>query len=221
MKYPCLVMDHDDTVVQSERTVNYPFFCQILSSYRPGATITLDEYTRGCYHLGFADLCRQKFQFTEQEIVDEYLGWKEYIKTHIPDPFPGIGQVLRRFQDEGGKICVVSHSCNENITRDYSKHFGMQPDDIFGWDLPESCRKPSDYALIQIQEKYGFAPEEMLVVDDMKLAYTMAKKQHTPIAFAAWGRKNCPEIYEEMKRLCDYTFETPEEFGRFLFEETF
>ena len=27
LKYPCLVLDHDDTVVQSEATVNYPFFC--------------------------------------------------------------------------------------------------------------------------------------------------------------------------------------------------
>ena len=26
LKYPCLVLDHDDTVVQSEATVNYPYF---------------------------------------------------------------------------------------------------------------------------------------------------------------------------------------------------
>ena len=31
LKYPCLVLDHDDTVVQSEATVNYPFFCYILN----------------------------------------------------------------------------------------------------------------------------------------------------------------------------------------------
>jgi len=28
LKNPCLVLDHDDTVVQSEATVNYPFFVQ-------------------------------------------------------------------------------------------------------------------------------------------------------------------------------------------------
>ena len=55
MKYPCLVLDHDDTVVQSEATINYPFFVYILDQYRPGATITLDEYVEGCCHLGFAD----------------------------------------------------------------------------------------------------------------------------------------------------------------------
>ena len=30
LKYPCLVLDHDDTVVASEATVNYPCFVEVL-----------------------------------------------------------------------------------------------------------------------------------------------------------------------------------------------
>ena len=217
LKYPCLVLDHDDTVVQSELTVNLPYFLLTLDSFRPGATISAEEYADGCYRMGFANMCRQRFSFTEQEILEEYMGWKEYIKTHIPDPFPGIGDVIRKQKALGGKVCVVSHSCNENITRDYSRNFGILPDEIFGWDLPEELRKPNDYALKVIMETYGFSPQELLVVDDMKLAYTMAKKQQVPIAFAAWGRKNCPAICEEMRRICDFSFDTPQEFGKFLF----
>ena len=217
LKYPCLVLDHDDTVVQSELTVNFPYFLLTLDSFRPGATISAEEYADGCYRMGFANMCRQRFSFTEQEILEEYMGWKEYIKTHIPDPFPGIGDVIRKQKALGGKVCVVSHSCNENITRDYSRNFGILPDEIFGWDLPEELRKPNDYALKVIMETYGFSPQELLVVDDMKLAYTMAKKQQVPIAFAAWGRKNCPAICEEMRRICDFSFDTPQEFGEFLF----
>ena len=217
LKYPCLVLDHDDTVVQSELTVNLPYFLLTLDSFRPGATISAEEYADGCYRMGFANMCRQRFSFTEQEILEEYTGWKEYIKTHIPDPFPGIGDVIRKQKALGGKVCVVSHSCNENITRDYSRNFGILPDEIFGWDLPEELRKPNDYALKAIMETYGFSPQELLVVDDMKLAYTMAKKQQVPIAFAAWGRKNCPAICEEMRRICDFSFDTPQEFGNFLF----
>ena len=217
LKYPCLVLDHDDTVVQSELTVNLPYFLLTLDSFRPGATISAEEYADGCYRMGFANMCRQRFSFTEQEILEEYMGWKEYIKTHIPDPFPGIGDVIRKQKALGGKVCVVSHSCNENITRDYSRNFGILPDEIFGWDLPEELRKPNDYALKAIMETYGFSPQELLVVDDMKLAYTMAKKQQVPIAFAAWGRKNCPAICEEMRRICDFSFDTPQEFGKFLF----
>jgi len=217
LKYPCLVLDHDDTVVQSEATVNYPFFCQILGQFRPGKTITLSEYTIGCYHLGFADMCRKWYGFSDQEIEDEYHGWQSHIRSHIPAPFPGIGAVIRRQRELGGKICVVSHSCNENITRDYATHFGLLPDDIFGWDLPEEKRKPSTYPLEQIMAKYRFSPRELLVVDDMKPAWEMASKAGVDIAFAAWGRTDCPEIAEEMTRLCSFSFDSPEELGGFLF----
>ena len=54
LKYPCLVLDHDDTVVQSERTIGYPFFCYILDRFRPGQTVTLAQFAQDCYSLGFA-----------------------------------------------------------------------------------------------------------------------------------------------------------------------
>lgn len=219
LKYSCLVLDHDDTVVQSEATVNYPFFCQILEQFRPGASITLPQYTEGCFQLGFADMCRQWFGFSEQEIEDEYHLWQAYIRSHIPAPFPGMGGVIRRQKALGGLVCVVSHSCIENITRDYSTHFGVLPDDIYGWDLPEPLRKPSTYPLEQIMEKYRLAPEQMLVVDDMKPAWEMASKAHVPIAFAGWGRKDSPEISREMSRLCDFAFSSTDALAQFLFEE--
>lgn len=217
LKYPCLVLDHDDTVVQSEATVNYPFFCQILAQFRPGMTITLPEYTDGCYHLGFADMCRKRFGFSEQEILDEYNGWRRHIETHIPAPFPGIGSIIRRQKEEGGIVCVVSHSCNMNITRDYQTHFGILPDDIYGWDLPEELRKPSTYPLEQIMEKYRLAPEQLLVVDDMKPGFEMASRTGVPIAFAAWSRLNCPEILQDMTDCCDFAFRSPKELEQFLF----
>lgn len=218
LKYPCLVLDHDDTVVQSELTVNLPYFQMTLASFRPGSTITEAEYADGCYRLGFAEFCRQRFGFTEEELVAEYLGWKEYIKTHIPAPYPGIDAVIRRQKALGGRIFVVSHSARENISRDYAKNFGILPDEIYGWDLPEELRKPSDYALTAIMRDYGFSKKEMLVVDDMRLGYTMAKKQNIPIAFAAWSRQNCPNILDEMKKICDFHFDTVKELETFLFD---
>jgi len=75
----------------------------------------------------------------------------------------------------------------------------------------------SDVLFSKPVEKYGFRPEELLVVDDMKLAYTMAKKQNVPIAFAAWGRQNCPEICREMRALCNFCFDTPRQLEEFQF----
>lgn len=217
LKFPCLVLDHDDTVVQSETTINYPYFCYILDQFRPGQTITLDEYIQGCYHLGFAQMCREKYSFTEQELVDEYQGWKDYIRSHIPAIFPGIERVIRRQKEAGGLVCVVSHSSQEIIVRDYMAHFGMAPDAIFGWDLPEQQRKPNPYPLEKIMETYNLTPEQLLVVDDMKPAWEMATKAGVPAAFAQWGKQDCPEICSEMRRLCRFTFESPGSLEDFLF----
>lgn len=218
LKFPCVILDHDDTVVQSEATINYPFFCDILDQFRPGEKITLAEYTHGCFHQGFANMCRERYQFTDQELVDEYLGWQAYVREHTPCIFPGIERIIRRQKAEGGLVCVVSHSCIENITRDYTAHFSILPDAIYGWDLPEEKRKPSVYPLEDIMEKYHLSAAQLLVVDDMKPGYDMAKKAGVPIAFAAWGRQEYPEIMEQMKALCDYAFNTPEMLYHFLFE---
>ena len=218
LKYPCLVLDHDDTVVQSETTINYPYFCYILDHFRPGATITLEEYVQGCYHPGFAGMCREKFQFTEQELIEEYAGWKEFIRSHIPAPFPGIEEIIRRQKEEGGILCVVSHSSAENITRDYQTHFGILPDDIYGWDLPEHQRKPSTYPLEAIMAKYGLQPKDLIVIDDLKPAWEMAHNAGVPIGFAGWSKLEVPQIVEEMTRLCDFAFSSTKELEKFLFD---
>ncbi len=218
LKYPCLVLDHDDTVVQSECTINYPYFVYILDQFRPGTTITLQEYVDGCCHLGFADMCRKWYRFTEDELEAEYRGWKEYIMTHIPAPYPGIGEVIRRQKAEGGLVCVVSHSSRENILRDYRTHFGIEPDTIYGWDYPEHQRKPNPYPLEQIMEKYRLSPSQLLVVDDMKPAWEMCRAAGVPIAFAGWGRKDFPELTAQMTALCDFSFDSTEKLERFLFD---
>lgn len=217
LQYPCLILDHDDTVVQSESKINYPFFCQILDEFRPGQAMTLKEYIEGCYDPGFVAMCRQRYNFSDQELKDEYRGWMDFIRTHTPPPYPGIDRIIHRQKQEGGMVFVVSHSCVENITRDYDTHFGIQPDEIFGWDYPEHQRKPSPYPLLKIMEKYGFKPEQMLVVDDMKPAWVMSRAAGVPIAFAAWSKEYVPEIKKEMTSLCDFSFNSPAELERFLF----
>ena len=114
-------------------------------------------------------------------------------------------------------LFVVSHSSVENITRDYDLNFHIQPDEIFGWDYPEHQRKPNPYPLHQIMKKYGFKPEEMLVIDDMKPAWVMCRAAGVPIGFAAWSKECVPQIKEEMTVLCDFTFESPGELEEFLF----
>ncbi len=217
LKYKCLVLDHDDTVVQSEATVNYPFFVEFLKEYRPGMTITAREYIQECYAPGYIEMCRRRFAFTDRELETEYKAWKEHIKTHVPEAYPGIGTVLQRYKQAGGIIVVASQSAQENILRDYRLHFGFEPDAIFGWDLEPEHRKPNPHAIEQAAKLYGLSREEMLLVDDMKPAVEMARRGGIPIAFAGWGRKEFPAICQEMENLCDYSFYSTEELEKFLF----
>lgn len=218
LKYRCLVLDHDDTVVQTMKTLSYPFFCLELEQFRPGAAMTLAEYVTQCHNLGFADMCRTCFQFTDEEMALEHRQWMDYILENIPDPFPGIENIIHRQKTEGGILCVISHSNSENISRDYRVHFGVQPDAIYGWDMEPHQRKPNPWPLQDMMRKFRLKPQEILVVDDMKLACRMAEPLGVSVAFAGWDDMGVPELREEMKKLCAYSFDSTEELEKFLFE---
>lgn len=218
LKYPCLVLDHDDTVVQSMKTLSYPFWCLELEMFRPGQTMTLENYILECHNRGFMDMCRDCFQFTDEEMKQEHAMWMEYILSHIPEPYPGITSIIRRQKREGGIVCVVSHSHRDNIIRDYQAHFGILPDAVYGFDLPPQQRKPHTYPLEDIMRRFALKPEEILVVDDMKLACQMAKPLGIAVAYAGWNGLGIPEIQQEMENLCDYSFDSTQALEKFLFE---
>ena len=218
LRYPCLVLDHDDTVVQSEATVNYPFFVEYLKEYRPGATITQHEYISSCFNPGYIEMCRRHFGFTDEELLHEYNAWKEHIRTHIPAPYDGIERIIRRQKEEGGLVCVVTLSPAHDILRDYEEHFDMVPDDLYDHDMPSHMRKPNPYPLEQIMKKFDLKPEEILVVDDLKLAWMMARPLGVPVAYAAWSKIDFPDLTAEMREICDYSFDSTEELEKFLFE---
>lgn len=218
LKYKCLVLDHDDTVVQTLKTLSYPFFRIELEQFRPGMTISLEDYVMECYRLGFLDMCRECFGFTDQELELEHRQWMDYIMSNIPDIFPGIERIVHRQKQEGGILCVVSHSNYENIIRDYRHHFGIEPDAIYGMDRPPHQRKPNPWPLQDIIEKFGLKPEEILVVDDMKLSCLMAEPVGVEVAYAGWDDMGVPELRDEMKRICAYAFDSTEKLEKFLFE---
>lgn len=217
LKYPCLVLDHDDTVVQTEKTLGYPYFCKILQQFRPGATVSFSDYVHDCHDFGFTGMCERRWQFTKEEQKEEYTGWIDYLMRNIPPTFPGIRELILRQKTEGGLICVVSHSSERNISRDYREHFGIQPDAIYGWDLPADQRKPHAYPLEDIMRRFQLKPEDLLVVDDAQLACRMAAPVGVDVAFAAWGKLDFPELSEGMRRSCRFSFDTPQQLEAFLF----
>lgn len=217
-KFQCLVLDHDDTIVQTEKEIGYPYFRNYIEKIRPGQTLSFSEYVRDCNNMVFADMCRKKWEFTEDELQEEYLGWKAYSRLHIPPVCPGIERVILRQKEAGGLICVASLSTREIIERDFMHHFGFLPDMVYDYDLSPELRKPNSYALTDIMARFQLSPKDLLMVDDMKLGWQMAASVGVPTAYAGWSKAEFPELCSEMHRLCDHTFFSTKDLEKFLFE---
>ena len=97
--------------------------------------------------------------------------------------------------------------------------FGVQPDAIYGWELPPHQRKPNSWPLEDIMSRFGLNPEDILVIDDMKLACMMAEPLGIKVCYAGWSGMGIQSLSDEMNRLCDFSFDTTDEMYHFLFEE--
>lgn len=216
MKYKCLILDHDDTVVDSTATIHYPAFLEALKLLRPQTTISLEDYFRENFDPGFIPYCTQKLGMNEQEMEIELQCWKDYVSKHTATAYLGIREIIEQQKADGGYVCVVSHSYDFNIKRDYEANNLPMPDMIFGWECPPEQRKPNTYALEVIADKYKLKPEEMIVIDDLKPGYDMAKSFGSPFAGAGWAN-DIPEIREFMKKNSDFYFSKIEKLKEFLF----
>lgn len=216
MKYKCLVLDHDDTVVNSAATINYPAFMNVLKHLRPGFNLTLDEYIRYNFEPGFNSLCRDMLHFTDQEMQYQTDNWLKYVMEHTPPIFEGIDKILWRFHKEGGHICVVSHSMKENIVRDYNGNSLPTPDMIFGWDMLPEQRKPSIWPIGQILERLFLKPEELVMIDDLKPGKIMADNAGIDFIGAGWAH-SIPEISSYMKRECQHYCSSVSELEQYIF----
>ncbi len=216
LKTRCLVLDHDDTVVCSGRMVNYPALLEGLKKNHPEIELTYEDFCRLCFRHNYTGMCRLHLNMTEREINEQFDFWKDYVRTHIPPAYEGIGPLLRRFRREGGLICVSSHSGTENILRDYRRNFGFEPDGIYAWELGEALRKPHPHTLQVIMERFQLKPEELLMVDDMKSGYDMAAACKVPFVCAGWSHE-LPELRQAMKAYSPHYFEQVSDFEAFLF----
>ena len=216
LKYPCLVLDHDDTTVNSTATVHYPCFVEYMEKYFPDVHLTLEEYFRYNFEPGVIDLFTKICGMTWEQMMDEENYWKEYVKHHVPAAYPGIREILEEQKKRGGKICVVSHSFADYIRRDYRLNGLPEPDLIFGWEQPPEQRKPSVYPLEQIMKTFGMTPDQLLVLDDLKPGYDMARAAGVPFAAAGWAN-DIPEIEHFMRENCGLYFKKVVEFGNFLY----
>ena len=217
MKYPCLVVDHDDTVVNSTATVHYPCFVEYVSRYRPRYSCTLEHYFLKNFDPGVVPFFRDEVGMTDAQMLHEQAYWNDYVQRHVPKVYPGMADILRHHKADGGLLCVISHSYRDNILRDYRENGLPEPDEVFGWECPPHRRKPSPWAIEQIMDKYRLKSDQILMLDDLKPGHDMARAAGVDFAAAGWAN-DIPEIEGFMRQNCDLYFKTVSELRQYLFD---
>lgn len=215
MKYKCLVFDHDDTVVNSTATIHHPCFVEYLKAFYPGESISLEDYFLLNFEPGFVPMCRERYGMTDEDLAFEARYWQDYVKSHIPAAYPGIREIMEKQKAEGGLVCVVSHSFDYNIRRDYAANALPEPDAVYGWERPENQRKPWPFPLEDIMARFSLQPSELLMIDDLKPGYDMALAAKVDFAAVGWSNDIAP-IETFMRRNSPLYFKTVPELAAFL-----
>ena len=215
MRYQCLIFDHDDTTVNSTATIHHPAFCEFLQKYYPGRTCSLEEYFLKNFEPGFMEMCVNEYGMDAHDLEVETQFWLAYVKDHIPASYPGIAELMHRHKAQGGAICVVSHSMKQNILRDYRANGLPEPDLVFGWEEPPEHRKPNAWPLLKIMEELKLQPKDLLMIDDLKPGFDMARKAGVDFAAVGWAN-DIAEIETFMRSNCRYYFKTVAELAEFV-----
>lgn len=217
MKYKCLVLDHDDTVVASTFTIHYPSYVAYIEENKPHliGKYSFEEFILKNFDPGVLEFFRDDVGLSDEEMKEEDRYWRDFVATRIPRAYDGIGEIISSFRERGGIIAVASHSYEEYIRRDYLHNSLPTPDIIYGWDLPRELRKPAPFTVLDVAEKYGISTSECLVVDDLKPGYDMARAAGADFAAAGWAY-NVPEIERFMRKNCDYYLSTVGELRELL-----
>ena len=215
MKYKCLVFDHDDTVVNSTATIHHPCFEAYLREFFPGRSCSLEDYFLKNFDPGFIPMCKEEYGLSDEDLKVEYRYWQDYVQSRIPQAYPGLRELMERHKAAGGLLAVISHSTAWNIRRDYKANGLPEPDAVYGWEQPEARRKPHPWPLEEVLRRFALRPEELLMIDDLKPGYDMARAVGVDFAAVGWAN-DIPRIEAFMRRNCRYYFKTVAELAAFL-----
>lgn len=203
MKYKCILIDHDDTVVPTSEYIHFPSFKNSLEKLGFKEVITFEEYINYSYDPGFENLMTDILKLNEEKIKFIFDEWNKNTIGQIGIFYEEIKNFLIEFIQKDGIIGVVTHSTKDRIEKDYMYNLKFIPEDIYSWELGKDMRKPSIYPIENIKQKYGLSNEEILVIDDLKPGLIMAKNGKVDFLWAGWAYKN-PCFLNEMIKNSTY-----------------
>ncbi len=221
MKYKCLVIDHDDTTVDSTPAIHYPAHKEQMRRLgRESETSTLENWFKINFDPGFTTYIDSILKLTEEEKKTCYKIWREFTTVSAPPFFEGMLPLLKRFRENNGLVVVVSHSEPDIIKSHYESQTeipGFVPDRIIGWTGDEEKQKPNPWPIDDIIIQWGLKKKEILVVDDLKPGITMANKAGVDSVGVGWSH-NLPVIKNGIIKDCTFYLDSVKELAELVFD---
>jgi len=218
IRFRCLLIDHDDTAVDSMSAVHYPAHLEALATLRPGRAVpSKEQFLLHNFH-GIMDYMVGELALNEAELLQEFQIWRRWTTSRVPPFFPGFLDVLEEYRGRGGKVVVISHSEKDVIEGHYraAKDPPFLPDLVFGWDHDVHRRKPSPWPVQEALRILGLKPAQALILDDLKPGVLMSQATGVPAAGAGWSH-SVPEIETYMRANTVAYFPRIEDLRCFLF----
>ena len=191
LRYRCILVDHDDTAVDSTSAVHYPAHLDALAQLRPGRVPpTREQWLLWNFH-GIMDYLEGELAMTPAELERELEIWRNWTSRHVPPFFPGFRELLSDFRRGGGRVVVISHS-EAGVIQGHYRAAGdppFVPDLIFGWSPDAERRKPSPWPVLEALRILDCPAPRALVVDDLKPGVLMARAAGVDFAAAGWSHR--------------------------------
>jgi beta-phosphoglucomutase-like phosphatase (HAD superfamily) len=220
MKYKCLVIDHDDTTVDSTPAIHYLAHQEQMRRLgRESETSTLEEWFEVNFDPGFSVYLDSILKLTDEEKKICYEIWREFTTVLTPPFFEGMLPLLQEFREKGGIIVVVSHSEEDIIQSHYEKQSeipGFIPDRIIGWTGEPEKQKPYTWPIDEVVKQFHLNKTESLVVDDLRPGIKMANRAGVDSVGVGWSH-NLPIIKEGIIGECTYFLDSVQELYNLIF----
>ena len=217
LRKPCLILDHDDTVVSSTADIHYPAYLEAMRVLRPGVSMSLREYFIMNCDPGIFSYYQNVVKLSREELKTEFGIWRGIVAERVPRAFPGMKRIIETQRALGGRLVVVTHSEPDHVTRDWEKNGLPLPDLIFGGSVPEEQRKPSPWPVLEALRQLDMRPEDAVVVDDLLPGLRMAQAAGVDFLAACWSH-DIPEIDGVFRKEGQRCFGDPEQLWQYLFE---
>jgi len=220
LRYACLLIDHDDTAVDSVSAVHYPAHLEALATLRPGRPApTKEQFLLHNFH-GIMEYMVGELALSNEELAQEFEIWRRWTTSCTPPFFSGFLELLEEYRTQGGKVVVISHSEKDVIERHYRAATSppFLPDLVFGWEHDEKRRKPSPWPVQEALRMLGLKPCQALILDDLKPGVLMSRATGVPAAAAGWSHR-VPEIESYMRANTIAYFHRVEDLRAFLLDQ--